>query len=546
MASSNETVEHGSELPYTDMPSKYLYFESNTYQRDSKIFKDMLRDAPGEVANTLRELHSKNDIARMALAKEIRDVLLAGPTRMQMSSFLSTGVLGLLADLVSDKTSYVFGVDPKAAHMEAFYPISIFSSMFKMAKYLHTYFDECHGKYRDIIEDYLGKLPRFWNLLWDTLIPSGMLEGCFPDQKDKVDGGYDLQLRMTLVTVCHHSALLYEKFVHRLPPFTERLAHVMLYCWRVSLGRQTRACCMQIVYMSMQYCLVLKDAATPELFLCEAAPSDDIVQDVLDGLVAVFIDHKIERDFVTHSLVLFFMVMEHRPRNFRKPLESMVAKCISGLTTLCQRVLCLDDEETSDTVIKMTLASMNEMLNFVEPSGGLAIQMIKSADFLQIVTYILPSCVNRGDEDLFHAIAQMLKTYGNVGEYQHRFTTSTHLRDIVLKDYVKTTHVLKSLDRRLRTALSKKACNAWDIFGSEMNMENHLKLYTESQIRPGLFPPSWKACHWDECLCHNMHPRHPMKICKGCWNARYCCTKCQRLDWTKGGHKEECRRYNCI
>lgn len=50
------------------------------------------------------------------------------------------------------------------------------------------------------------------------------------------------------------------------------------------------------------------------------------------------------------------------------------------------------------------------------------------------------------------------------------------------------------------------------------------------------FPPDYryrwqghKPCYLDDCLCSQMRPKHPMRVCKGCWRAYYCSVRCQTL-----------------
>ncbi|KAI0090649.1 hypothetical protein BDY19DRAFT_724983 [Irpex rosettiformis] len=52
-------------------------------------------------------------------------------------------------------------------------------------------------------------------------------------------------------------------------------------------------------------------------------------------------------------------------------------------------------------------------------------------------------------------------------------------------------------------------------------------------------PSSKEGCSWNECLCTHT-PSHGMKVCKGCWRALYCSSKCQARDW-RDGHREICR-----
>lgn len=36
-----------------------------------------------------------------------------------------------------------------------------------------------------------------------------------------------------------------------------------------------------------------------------------------------------------------------------------------------------------------------------------------------------------------------------------------------------------------------------------------------------------KRCQYRDCMCSTHSPTHKMRICTGCWRARYCSTKCQ-------------------
>lgn len=46
----------------------------------------------------------------------------------------------------------------------------------------------------------------------------------------------------------------------------------------------------------------------------------------------------------------------------------------------------------------------------------------------------------------------------------------------------------------------------------------------------------------DECFwCGKQETSRKFKLCSACKDARYCCTKCQRLDW-KANHKKTCKK----
>lgn len=37
-----------------------------------------------------------------------------------------------------------------------------------------------------------------------------------------------------------------------------------------------------------------------------------------------------------------------------------------------------------------------------------------------------------------------------------------------------------------------------------------------------------KGCYSIRCLCFGSRPVHKMRVCKGCWNVRYCSKRCQK------------------
>ena len=62
---------------------------------------------PGDAVQTLRGLHTANEPTRVQFVFELCQFLNAGPTEAQMQAFLSSGLLALLADIVSEPQSFV-------------------------------------------------------------------------------------------------------------------------------------------------------------------------------------------------------------------------------------------------------------------------------------------------------------------------------------------------------------------------------------------------------------------------------------------------------
>ncbi|KAL4253293.1 MYND-type zinc finger protein samB [Abortiporus biennis] len=47
-------------------------------------------------------------------------------------------------------------------------------------------------------------------------------------------------------------------------------------------------------------------------------------------------------------------------------------------------------------------------------------------------------------------------------------------------------------------------------------------------------------CNYSHCLCNKIRSSHPFYICKGCWAVYYCCSNCQKLNWSD--HRQTCHR----
>ena len=72
-----------------------------------ELFASELSMRPGAAVQTLRGLHTANEPTCVQFVFELCQFLNAGPTEAQMQAFLSSGLLALLADIVSEPQSFV-------------------------------------------------------------------------------------------------------------------------------------------------------------------------------------------------------------------------------------------------------------------------------------------------------------------------------------------------------------------------------------------------------------------------------------------------------
>ncbi|CAL1711688.1 unnamed protein product [Somion occarium] len=102
---------------------------------------------------------------------------------------------------------------------------------------------------------------------------------------------------------------------------------------------------------------------------------------------------------------------------------------------------------------------------------------------------------------------------------------------------------LQELRGRINPAGVKSAdtIELWQYLGRAFGLREN---DAPAQLFPG-FTSCTKSCRWKDCLCSCNKPWHRLRVCKGCWRALYCSSKCQTRskDWKVGGHKEECKRW---
>ncbi|KAJ6468149.1 hypothetical protein C8R47DRAFT_1223434 [Mycena vitilis] len=63
-------------------------------------------------------------------------------------------------------------------------------------------------------------------------------------------------------------------------------------------------------------------------------------------------------------------------------------------------------------------------------------------------------------------------------------------------------------------------------------------------LRSATAAPALRACDNIECLA--IRAKSSFKRCSGCWVFYYCSSRCQKVDWGKGGHREVCAAYGTL
>lgn len=126
-------------------------------------------------------------------------------------------------------------------------------------------------------------------------------------------------------------------------------------------------------------------------------------------------------------------------------------------------------------------------------------------------------------------IKPILDTYGAMG--MARFAFGPHAKELANKITDAARRVWLPVLRQLRTLKLPPGSpwlDDWLKFGQEMNFKERYepKLYERFINAPQDVPR--KHCQWKDCLCCDKRPKHPMRICTGCYRVFYCSARCQR------------------
>lgn len=102
----------------------------------------------------------------------------------------------------------------------------------------------------------------------------------------------------------------------------------------------------------------------------------------------------------------------------------------------------------------------------------------------------------------------------------------TMVHYVLVKSYMLCMLGLKAAHGIAKSRCSKKVLDTWIGIGADLNIVPLLSIAGDARKLLNLAP--WKACHFSRCVCNDMRPCHKLKVCRGCWTVKYCCTECQK------------------
>lgn len=149
---------------------------------------------------------------------------------------------------------------------------------------------------------------------------------------------------------------------------------------------------------------------------------------------------------------------------------------------------------------------------------------MRSSESRHFFATLTPNSVVKAD------MLKILSAYAEVGENYRR--SSYQVPPFV--DFMTTVRefaprFFEIHNRNPRTQLGNTSYNTWKKELVKLGLTMSEIRYTRKD------PPSrhhWSAtkpCQNRWCLCSEIKPSHPMKVCKGCWIVFYCSTSCQKV-----------------
>ena len=104
----------------------------------------------------------------------------------------------------------------------------------------------------------------------------------------------------------------------------------------------------------------------------------------------------------------------------------------------------------------------------------------------------------------------------------------------IIRIWHDTMESLRSIEPTTKKQRSMKmvALETWQELGEICGLKEGVDVTTVRLALPLSNLPYWrtpKRCFWGACACSTYKPAHRLRVCKGCWRALYCSTRCQSL-----------------
>lgn len=302
-------------------------------------------------------------------------------------------------------------------------------------------------------------------------------------------------------------------------------------------------------------------------FLSEINATAEAASELLDKLLDELRDQSNTVLKRTESVSFLVVLIEAQVPTIHNILETLAGECIDLLTFFSQQAACSQD----NAALSLMNASMNAIryeqlyLGFVQHIDlrrssellarlnwrediTIASRLAKRVTIIQLINFSMPQLLSEENKPLlgkwsifkhlientnvicilldvmFDVIKSYKALFGLHGSLL-RLEADLYLT-IMLKDADHNLYFLEHMYREKRSEVYKHALETWKAITRDLQLGLNSPL--RNLLERSICPPVWKACHWKVCICYEMNPCHPMKVCKGCWRVRYCSFACQQ------------------
>ncbi|CAL1703078.1 unnamed protein product [Somion occarium] len=229
--------------------------------------------------------------------------------------------------------------------------------------------------------------------------------------------------------------------------------------------------------------------------------------------------------------------------------QSQGFNLISCIAAACQRQICMGLSDPTYFIIRGGFSSIGFLLRGLQTPGAqyperevkALMRSVNQLQLLAISSKFHAQAIAADDQAFISSIFGILFTYTASGIMPWRVDSDliASLRSQIGRILAPTLESLRALPISLARV---RAIKLWTDLAKAHDIRSDVQPDEAEDVVAGQLVWS-RRCHWRDCVCsHTPKPNHRVHVCKGCWRTYYCGIRCQKRDWSDGGHKTTCRR----
>jgi len=218
----------------------------------------------------------------------------------------------------------------------------------------------------------------------------------------------------------------------------------------------------------------------------------------------------------------------------------------------CKRQLCSrdrDDMKATWDVLMYGISIMSFVFDVsnsvrtVEEACDLIIEISLIPILSRSLEYIAARPINKNSIHILgpplNSLVMLLEPAARQQFEGERAKKASKIRMILVKHWQPTLNELRSLPRASFPSRDL-TIDEWIKFGRRVHLYDSIRSRRTQSSNEDKTDYNFKYCHNEDCSCNDRPGAHKMLVCRGCWRAMYCNTKCQQQHW-RAGHREACR-----